>query len=101
MGTLVVVAGQEGATVFLNGNPQQQLTHNGKLRISNLETRDYVVRVSKSGFQDPPPQNIRIRRGEQTQISFSLAPAARGDSIFCSRVLTALPQDAAIVLPNP
>jgi len=32
------------------------------------------VQVSKSGFQDPPPQKIRIRKGEQARLIFNLQP---------------------------
>ena len=74
LGTLVVVTGQDKAKVFLNGKPQPQLTQNGKLRIPNLELKDYAVRVSKSGFQDLPEQKIRIRKGEQGKLIFNLQP---------------------------
>jgi hypothetical protein len=69
---LLVVAGQDGARVFLNGKLQPQLTQAGQLRLPNLELKDYVVQVSKSGFQDPPQQKIRIRKGEQARLVFNL-----------------------------
>jgi tetratricopeptide (TPR) repeat protein len=72
LGTLLVVAGQDDARVFLNGKLQRQLTEAGQLRLTNLEPRDYVVQVSKSGFQDPPQQKIRIRKGEQASLIFNL-----------------------------
>ena len=74
LGTLLVVAGQDGAQVFLNGKLQPQLTQAGQLRLPNLELKDYVVQVSKSGFQDPPRQKIRIRKGEQARLIFLLQP---------------------------
>jgi serine/threonine protein kinase len=74
LGTLLVVAGQDKAKVFLNGKLQPQLTQNGQLRIPNLEFKDYAVRVSKSGFQDLPEQTIRIRKGEQGKVIFNLQP---------------------------
>jgi hypothetical protein len=73
-GTLVVVAGQDDAKVFLNGNLQPQLTQAGQLRLPNLEPKDYVVKISKRGFQDPPQQTVRIRKGEQARLVFSLQP---------------------------
>ena len=73
-GTLLVVAGQDDARVFLNGELQPQLTQAGQLRLANLELKDYVVQVSKSGFQDPPQQKIRIRKGEQVRLVFHLQP---------------------------
>lgn len=74
LGTLLVVAGQDGAQVFLNGKLQPQLTQGGQLRLPDLELKDYVVRVSKTGFQDPPQQKIRIRKGEQARLTFNLQP---------------------------
>lgn len=73
-GTLLVVAGQDDARVFLNGKLQGQLTQAGQLRLPNLEFKDYVVQVSKSGFQDPPPQKIRIRKGAPARLVFHLEP---------------------------
>ena len=77
LGTLVVVAGQDDAKVFLNGELQRQLTQAGQLRLPNLELKDYVVQVSKSGFQDSPQQKIRIRKGEEAKLIFNLQPQPR------------------------
>jgi tetratricopeptide (TPR) repeat protein len=74
LGTLLVVAGQNDARVFLNGKLQRQLTQAGQLRLPNLELKDYVVQVSKSGFQDPPQQKIRIRKSEPARLVFILQP---------------------------
>jgi hypothetical protein len=74
LGTLVVVTGQDKAKVFLNGKLQQQLTQGGQLRIPNLDLKEYVVRVSKGGFQDLSEQKIRIRKGEQGKLVFNLQP---------------------------
>ncbi|HZW95233.1 MAG TPA: hypothetical protein VFF64_19950 [Candidatus Eremiobacteraceae bacterium] len=74
LGSLLIVAGQDKAKVFLNGNPLRQLTQGGQLRIPNLELKDYVVQVSKSGFQDAPQQTIRIRKGGQAKLIFNLQP---------------------------
>jgi tetratricopeptide (TPR) repeat protein len=74
LGTLLVVAGEDDARVFLDGKLQRQLTQAGQLRLPNLEPKDYVVQVSKSGFQDPPPQKIRIRKGEPARLVFHLEP---------------------------
>ncbi len=74
LGALLVVAGEDDARVFLNGKLQRQLTQAGQLRLPNLELKDYVVQVSKSGFQDPPQQKIRIRKGEQARVVFNLQP---------------------------
>ena len=77
LGTLLVIAGQDEARVFLNGKLQPQLTQAGQLRLPNLESEDYVVQISKNGFQDPPQQKIRIRKGEQARLTFNLRPEPR------------------------
>jgi tetratricopeptide (TPR) repeat protein len=77
LGSLLVVAGQDDARVLLNGKLQRQLTQAGQLHLPNLELKDYVVQVSKSGFQDPPQQKIRIRKGEQAKLVFNLQPQPR------------------------
>lgn len=77
LGTLVVVTGQNDAKVFLNGKLQPQLTRAGQLRLPNLEHNDYVVQISKNGFQDPPPQKIHIRNGELGRVVFNLQPLPR------------------------
>ena len=73
-GTLLIVTGQDDARVLLNGKLQRQHTQAGQLRLPNLEPRDYVVQVSKTGFQDPPPQKIRIRKSEEARLTFELKP---------------------------
>ncbi len=74
IGTLVVIAGQDKAKVFINGQPQQGTTQGGQLRIPNLEPKEYVVRISKPGFQDLPEQKVKIRKGEQARVVFNLQP---------------------------
>jgi serine/threonine-protein kinase len=74
IGTLVVVTGQDKARVYLNGQLQKSTTQAGQLRIPNLEPKDYVVTVSKAGFQDPPQQKARVRKGEQNKLTFNLQP---------------------------
>jgi hypothetical protein len=81
MGTLLVITGQDNAKVFLNGKLQRKPTAGGQLRIPNLELNDYVVRVSKSGFQDLPEQKIRIRKGEQAKVIFNLQPMVISSSL--------------------
>jgi eukaryotic-like serine/threonine-protein kinase len=81
LGALVVITGQDKAKVFLNGKLLQQSTQGGQLRIPNLELKDYVVRVSKSGFQDLPEQKIRIHKGEQAKVIFNLQPLPVSSSL--------------------
>ncbi len=74
-GTLVVNAGEEGATVFLNGRaiPGAKTQRRGSLRIPALPVREYAVKVAKEGFQEVQPQKIQIRKGEETLVEFKMA----------------------------
>jgi tetratricopeptide (TPR) repeat protein len=81
VGTLLVVASQDNARVFLNGKLQRQSTQAGQLRLPNLEPKDYVVQVSKNGFQDPPQQKVSIRKDEQAKVIFNLQPQPRVASL--------------------
>ncbi len=74
IGTLVVATGEDKVRVFLNGQLQKDITQGGQLRIPNLEPKDYVVKVAKSGFQELPEQRVRIRKGEQSRLTFNLQP---------------------------
>jgi serine/threonine-protein kinase len=75
VGTLLVLTGQDKAKIFLNGRVWDQVTSpSGQLRISNLDPKEYVVRVSKNGFQDSAERKIRIRKGEQAKLAFDLQP---------------------------
>jgi len=74
IGTLVIVTGEDKARVYLNGQLQKGATQGGQLRIPNLEPKDYLVKVSKAGFQDLLPQKVRVRKGEETKLSFILQP---------------------------
>jgi hypothetical protein len=77
VGTLVIVSNEDKARVFLNGKPQQDTTHGGELRISDLEPKDYTIKVSKNGFLDIPEQKVRIRKGEERRVAFNLQPVPR------------------------
>jgi hypothetical protein len=98
LGALVVVTGEENAKVFLNGKPQPQLTQGGQLRISNLELKEYVVRVSKNGFQDVPEQKIRLREGEPPKLIFNLQPIPNLASL---KIQGAVPGAAVLIDQTP
>jgi tetratricopeptide (TPR) repeat protein len=87
LGTLVVVAGQDNARVLVDGKVQRQLTQSGQLRLPNLELKNYVIQVSKSGFQDPPQQEVRIREGEQARVIFNLQPQPKPQPRLASLII--------------
>ncbi len=77
VGTLVVITGEDGVRVFLNGREQRRTTTRGQLRIPNLAIREYLVRVAKEGFEEEPEQRVAIRKGEESKLEFRLRPMPR------------------------
>jgi serine/threonine protein kinase len=71
-GTLVVDAGQDNVSVFVNGTQTPRQTSRGLLRIP-LDTGEYSIRVEKPGFNSPPPQHVAIGR-EEKRVVFRLQP---------------------------
>ena len=94
VGSLVVVTGQDKTKVFLNGKALEQQTQGGQLRIANLEPKDYVVHVTKPGFQDVADQKIRIRKGQQGRLVFGLLPVPH----MASLVIQGGPAGAAVLV---
>jgi serine/threonine protein kinase len=74
IGTLLVVTGEDNVQVYLNNQLQKKATQGGLLRIPNLAPKDYVVRVSKNGFQNAPEQQVAIRKGDLSRLNFTMEP---------------------------
>ncbi|HWQ56477.1 MAG TPA: protein kinase [Bryobacteraceae bacterium] len=81
-GTLVVVTGQDGANVLIDGKPQRRVTKGGQLRIPNLAVKQYMVRVEKAGFIEMPEQQVEIRKGEDSRLMFDLKPVPTVASVL-------------------
>jgi len=81
VGTLVVVAGEDDVTVFLNDRPMRRPTRRGQLRISNLAVQQYRVRVAKDGFEQEPEQTAQISKGQETTVRFELRPLPQAASL--------------------
>ena len=75
VGNLLVVAGEDGATVLLNGKKYPRTTKHGQLMIANLVPRQYKVEVVKDGFQKAPEQEVNIQKGQGAKLVFALQPA--------------------------
>jgi tetratricopeptide (TPR) repeat protein len=75
VGNLLVVAGEDGATVLLNGRKYPRTTRHGQLVIANLEPKRYTVAVVKDGFQQAPQQEVNIQKGQVEKLVFALQPA--------------------------
>ncbi len=74
VGTLVVLTGEDGVKVFLNGKEQRRTSRRGQLRIPNLDVADYKVHVAKEGYQEEPEQQASIRKGGEAKVEFHLRP---------------------------
>jgi hypothetical protein len=75
VGNLLVVTGEDGATVLLNGRKYPRTTKHGQLVIANLEPKRYTVLVVKDGFQKASPQEVNIEKGQEAKLIFALQPA--------------------------
>ncbi|MBK9167483.1 MAG: protein kinase [Bryobacterales bacterium] len=74
VGTLVVVTGEDGATIFLNRYKVPRTTRAGRLRIPGLPATKYTVRVTKDGFAAAADQLVELQQGEETMLTFELRP---------------------------
>ncbi len=74
-GTVVIMAGQDGVDVYINGKLYRRKTDRGQLRIPNLNVGEYTVRVHKQGFIDPPLETVQVKKAEETAVEFHLQPA--------------------------
>jgi serine/threonine-protein kinase len=83
LGMLVILAGEDGADVYLNGTKyRRQTSRGGQLRIPR-EPKEYHVRIAKEGFQEVPEQTVALAKGEEKKVVFKM---------------TALPSTAHMVL---
>ena len=72
-GTLVINAGEDGATVYIDGKAYPRKTRRGQLWVPNLAPKEYKVKVVKQGFQDAPEQTASINKGAETRLVFKLS----------------------------
>ncbi|HEY2015085.1 MAG TPA: protein kinase [Bryobacteraceae bacterium] len=87
VGTLVLVTGEDGARVFLDGKEYRRKTQKGQVRIANLASKEYAVRVAKDGFQDAPEQRVTIRKGEELKLELKLTPVPKMASLALAGAL--------------
>lgn len=72
-GTVVLTAGQDGVDVYIDDALYRRKTDRGQVRIP-LKVGDYTIRVHKSGFIDPPPETVTVKKAEETPVNFRLDP---------------------------
>jgi hypothetical protein len=73
-GNLVVLTGEDDADVFINNQKYKRQTSHGQIRLPNLKTGSYTIRVAKDGFIAPPSQTVQIKKGEEARVAFQLKP---------------------------
>jgi serine/threonine protein kinase/cytochrome c-type biogenesis protein CcmH/NrfG len=74
IGTLVIIAGEPGADVYLDGRKYRRQTgRGGELRIPRVP-REYTIRVAKPGFQEVTDQRVKVAKGEEVKVVFHLTP---------------------------
>jgi hypothetical protein len=74
VGNLLVVAGEDDATILLNGRKYPRPTKHGQVVITGLEPKPYTVSVVKDGFQKVNPQSVNIQKGQEAKLTFALEP---------------------------
>jgi hypothetical protein len=74
VGTVVVLAGEDGADVLIDGKKyRRQTAGGGRLRIPR-EPKEYHVKVVKEGFEDVPEQVVQVAKGEEKKVVFKMVP---------------------------
>ncbi len=71
-GTVVIMSGQDGADVYINGKLYRRKTERGQIRIPNLSVGEYTIRIHKAGFIDPPPATVQVKKAEETAVEFRM-----------------------------
>ncbi len=70
-GTVVLVTKVDGAEVYINDNLYRRQTQSGQLRIP-LNAGQYTIRVHKTGFIDPPPATVQVKKAEETAVNIPM-----------------------------
>jgi serine/threonine-protein kinase len=94
VGSMLIIAGEDDAEVFLDGRALQRRTQHGQLRIPNLKTTQHTVRLHKDGFKDPAEQAVTVAKGQEANLHFAFEPIPRVTTL----VLEGLPLGTQVAL---
>lgn len=72
-GTVVISAKEDGADIYINDKLYRRRTQAGQTRVP-LKVGEYMIRVHKAGFIDPPPETVTVKKAEETAVNFKLDP---------------------------
>jgi len=76
-GAIVVAAGEDNASVTINGYAHPLRTQKGVARLVGLKPGIYKIRISKDGFEAVPPQDVEVKPGEESKVQFQMKAVAR------------------------
>jgi serine/threonine protein kinase len=96
VGSMLILAGEDDAEVFIDGKPYSRKTQRGQLRVPNLKTTQYTVRLHKDGFKDTPEQTVAIVKGQEASVRFSLDALPKNAAL----ALEHIPSGAQVTLDN-
>ncbi len=71
-GSLVILTGEDGADVLIDGQKYRRKTEHGQLRIPTLKAGAHTIKIAKPGFVDVPPQTVQIKKNEEARLVFHL-----------------------------
>jgi hypothetical protein len=96
VGSMLILAGEDDAEVFIDGKPYSRKTQRGQLRVPNLKTTQYTVRLHKEGFKDAPEQTVAVVKGQEASVRFTLDALPR----IAALLLEHIPSGAQVTLDN-
>lgn len=73
-GSLIILTGEDGAEITIDGQKYRRKTEHGQVRIATLKAGAHTVKVSKPGFLDVPPQTVQIKKNKEARLAFRLQP---------------------------
>lgn len=73
-GSLIILTGEDGVEVTVDGQKYRRKTDHGQLRIATLKAGAHTIKVSKPGFIEVPSQTAQVKKNEEARLAFRLQP---------------------------
>jgi len=71
-GSLVILTGEDGADVLIDGQKYRRKTEHGQVRIPTLKAGAHTIKIAKPGFLDVPAQTVQIKKNEEARLVFHM-----------------------------
>src|SRR6185312_2700086 len=71
-GSLVILTGEDGADVLIDGQKYRRKTEHGQVRIPTLKAGAHSIKVVKPAFLDVPAQTVQIKKNEEARLVFHM-----------------------------